>query len=83
MVDNSEFIKTLKEILIDVLDIEDVNNFRVTKDSKILDFPEWDSLAHINIITQLETFYGIRFSLNELEDLSTIENIYRSVISKY
>ena len=82
MVDNSEFIKTLKEILIDVLDIEDVNNFRVTKDSKIHDFPEWDSLAHINIITQLETFYGIRFSLNELEDLSTIENIYRSVISK-
>jgi len=82
MVDNSEFIKTLKEILIDVLDIEDVNNFRVTKDSKIYDFPEWDSLAHINIITQLETFYGIRFSLNELENLSTIENIYRSVISK-
>ena len=80
--DNSEFIKTLKEILIDILDIEDVNNFCVTKDSKIYDFQEWDSLAHINIITQLEAFYGIRFSLNELEDLSTIEDIYRSVISK-
>ena len=50
--------------------------------SKIDDFAEWDSLAHINIITQLESMFNIRFSLDEVESFAEIKDIIKSISSK-
>ena len=79
---SSDIEKSLKEIVIDVLDIEDIDGFNLYEDSKIDDFPEWDSLAHINIITQIESIYGFRFSLDELESFNSIKDIIKSICSK-
>ena len=77
-----DILDVLNDILIDVLDIEDVTNFSVTIDSLTSDFKNWDSLAHINIIVQLEAHYGIRFSLDEVESFSTIRDIIQIISSK-
>ena len=77
-----DVIETLKDILVDILDIEDIDNFNVTEESGIEDFPEWDSLAHINIIIQLEACYGIKFSLDEVENFLTIKDITQTIIAK-
>jgi len=79
---SSDIEKSLKEIVIDVLDIEDIDGFNLYEDSKIDDFPEWDSLAHINIITQIESIYGFRFSLDEVESFNSIKDIIKSIYSK-
>ncbi|MAX50331.1 MAG: hypothetical protein CMD75_05900 [Gammaproteobacteria bacterium] len=79
---SSDIEKSLKEIVIDVLDIEDIDGFNLYEDSKIDDFPEWDSLAHINIITQIESIYGFRFSLDEVESFNSIKDIIKSICSK-
>ena len=78
-----DILDVLNDILIDVLDIEDVTNFSVTIDSLTSDFKNWDSLAHINIIVQLEAHYGIRFSLDEVESFSTIRDIIQTISSKF
>jgi len=78
-----DILDVLNDILIDVLDIEDVANFSVTIESLTSDFEKWDSLAHINIIVQLEAHYGIRFSLDEVESFSTIRDIIQTISSKF
>ena len=71
---NSDILESIKEVVIDILDIEDPDNFILTETSKIEDYSEWDSLAHINIITQLESIFDIRFSLDEVENIFEIND---------
>ena len=54
----------------------------MTESSKIEYYSEWDSLAHINIITQIESTFALRFSLNELEDLTEINDFIKIINSK-
>lgn len=79
---NQNIEESIKEIVIDVLDIDDLNSFEFNEFSKIDDFAEWDSLAHINIITQLESMFNIRFSLDEVESFAEIKDIIKSISSK-
>ena len=79
---NPNIEESIKEIVIDVLDIDDLNSFEFNEFSKIDDFAEWDSLAHINIITQLESMFNIRFSLDEVESFAEIIDIIKSISSK-
>lgn len=79
---NQNIEESIKEIVIDVLDIDDLNSFEFNEFSKIDDFLEWDSLAHINIITQLESIFNIRFSLDEVESFAEIKDIIKSISSK-
>lgn len=79
---NSEILKSIMEIAIDVLDVEDSKNFILNEFSKIEDFAEWDSLAHINIVTQIESIFTIRFSLDEVENFKEIQDIIEAINSK-
>ena len=79
---NPNIEESIREIVIDVLDIDDLNSFEFNEFSKIDDFAEWDSLAHINIITQLESMFKIRFSLDEVESFAEIKDIIKSISSK-
>ena len=79
---NIEIIESIKEIVIDVLDVEDLDSFKLDELSKIEDYSEWDSLAHINIITQIESIFKIRFSLDEVENFVDIQDIINVVNSK-
>lgn len=79
---NIEIIESIKEIVIDVLDVEDPDSFKLDELSKIEDYTEWDSLAHINIITQIESIFKIRFSLDEVENFVDIQDIINVVNSK-
>ena len=42
----------------------------------------WDSLAHINIVSQIESEFGVRFSLDELARFSTVGKIIEAVQHK-
>jgi len=76
---SEEIISTIKDVVMDVFDIDDSTDIRLTEDSKIEDYSQWDSLAHINIITQLEAIYSIRFSLNEIEEFVFIKDIVTGI----
>lgn len=58
--------KTLREILQDALDME-VAELR--DDMSAEDFPEWDSLAHLNIVIAVEKALRIRFAAAEISRL--------------
>jgi|APSaa5957512535_1039671.scaffolds.fasta_scaffold01751_9 acyl carrier protein len=79
---NVEIVDTIRDIVIDIFDIDDPDSIELTIDSKIEDYPQWDSLAHINIITQIEAIYSIRFSLEEIEEFEYISVIVQFIASK-
>jgi acyl carrier protein len=72
-------LKQLNEILIDILDREDI---KISIDSRIEDYDEWDSLAHINIVTQIESDFNIKFTLDEIEEFYSVKNILNLIIKK-
>jgi acyl carrier protein len=60
----------------------DVPGLVVTCDSSALNTPNWDSLAHIEMIELVERRFSIRFALNELQDLKTVGDLVRLIVSR-
>ena len=56
----------LKNILQQVLD-QDIE--RLADEMTAADFPDWDSLAHFNIVVAIEKAFKIRFAAAEISKL--------------
>jgi acyl carrier protein len=46
------------------------------------DIPGWDSLANINLIFAIETAYGIKFALGEMQELGDVGELARLIARK-
>ncbi len=77
--DSKIILGKIQSIVQDVLDNESAD---INEQTKAADLEGWDSLAHINIVSQIESEFGIRFSLNELSRFSTVGKIVDAVQRK-
>jgi acyl carrier protein len=59
----------LQEIFRDILDQPELVLTRQSNGSNVED---WDSLAHINLVTAIEKRYRIKFALGELQGLKDV-----------
>lgn len=62
-------LEELQPIFRDVLDQP---NLIITRESNASTVEDWDSLAHVNLVTAIEKRYKIRFALGELQDLKNV-----------
>jgi acyl carrier protein len=53
-------------------DILDQPNLIITRESNASTVEDWDSLAHVNLVTAIEKRYKIRFALGELQELKNV-----------
>jgi len=53
-------------------DIFDDPSLVITRDSSASTVEDWDSLAHVNLVTAIEKRYKIRFALGELQELKNV-----------
>jgi acyl carrier protein len=51
----------------------------VVDDLAVGDIPEWDSLAHMNIISAIEKEYGITLDIEQTLDIEDVEDIIEAV----
>ena len=51
-------------------------------DLSVGSFSDWDSLNHISLLLSIEEHYDIRFSLDEMTDLTSIRNIVLALESR-
>tara|TARA_B110000003_G_C16608394_1_gene518435 strand:- start:1120 stop:1350 length:231 start_codon:yes stop_codon:yes gene_type:complete len=61
--------------------------FAVEKDSLKLetapgDFPEWDSLGHLNLLTELEEKFNISFDMDETMSIQSIADLKKTLEDK-
>ena len=69
----------LQPIFEDVLDEPDLE---LTRDSNALNTPNWDSLAHLEIIEMVQRRFKIKFGLTDLQKLKTVGDLVDLVLEK-
>ena len=67
--DSNAILADLQEIFRDVLDQPDLV---LTRESNANNVEDWDSLAHINLVSSIEKKYKIKFALGELQELKDV-----------
>ena len=72
--------KKVEKVFIDVMGLsETLENF---SDLKMGDIEQWDSLANMNFLMELENQYNVRFSMDEMSQLTSIANIIKALSKK-
>ncbi len=54
----------------------------VTRSSNAWNTPNWDSLAHIDLVEAIERHFKVKFSLAELQGLKEVGDIVDLVLAK-
>ena len=72
------FLK-LQEIVCDVLNLDEV---KLTNESSANDYEEWDSINHIQIISDIQDYFGIKFSAREMLTWNNVGDIVDAILSK-
>ena len=77
--DSNTLLAELQEIFRDILDQPDLV---LTRDSSAQNVEDWDSLAHINLITAIGNKYKIKFGLGELQELKNVGDMMELIQQK-
>lgn len=63
-------------------DIFDDPTLLITRDSNASTVSDWDSLAHVNLVTAIEKKYKIKFALGELQELKNVGDMIDLIEAK-
>lgn len=63
-------------------DIFDDDTLVITRESNASTVEDWDSLAHVNLVTAIEKKYRIKFGLGELQELKNVGDMIDLVQKK-
>jgi acyl carrier protein len=63
-------------------EVFDDDTLSVTEDRQREDFPGWDSLGHIRLVSALEETFGVSFSIEEIEAMTSIGRILEALRSR-
>ena len=74
-----ETLEKIKKIIADVcgVDVSDVN-----ESSSVGDFPSWDSMAHLTILSTIEEELNVDFEPEEMMDFESVSDIVKAVADK-
>ena len=54
----------------------------VNENSTVGDFPQWDSVGHLSILSQVEEAFDISFEPEEMMEMEDVKDIVESVNAK-
>ena len=77
--DRNQILLDIQSILRDILEDEEIN---ITEDTKAIDIQGWDSLAHINIVENVERKFNVKFSIGEIVNLKNISDMITLIQNK-
>lgn len=75
-------MKTLEKIIEIVATTCDVNKSEVSESSMVGDFPAWDSVGHLSILSAVEEAYDISFEPEDMMELEDVNDIVKAVEAK-
>ena len=58
------------------------SQYSITAETSAEEIDEWDSISHIELITEIEKGFSVRFALGELQDLKNVGDMARLVEEK-
>jgi acyl carrier protein len=76
---SDQILAELQPIFQDILDQPDLV---ITRESNAQNVEDWDSLAHINLVTAIEKHFKIKFALGELQGLKNVGEMIDLIVAK-
>ena len=76
---SEQILDELQPIFQDVLDQPDLT---INRESNAQNVEDWDSLAHINLVTSIEKHFKIKFALSELQGLKNVGEMTDLIATK-
>ncbi len=73
---------TLEKVIEIVADICDVEKSEVNENSTVGDFPAWDSVGHLSILSSVEEAFDISFEPEEMMEMEDVSDIVKTVKEK-
>jgi acyl carrier protein len=58
------------------------NNLKIRDDMTAADVPQWDSLAHINLIVEIEEEFGLQFTVEDIVGLKNVGEMIQLIERK-
>ena len=65
-------MKVMEHLQIIFMDVFDDEDLLVNANTTASDIDEWDSLAHIRLILQIEKHFSLHFDASEIESLENV-----------
>jgi acyl carrier protein len=69
----------LKKVILNVLKLDD---WEIADTTLAAEIPGWDSLSHVNVVSAVETHFGVKFKYVEVLRLKNVGDLQRLVDSK-
>lgn len=76
MAKREKILKTIQQILEEVLDVENLN---ITEYTTAKDVEDWDSIVHVEIIVAIEEYFDIKFRNDEIVRFKNIGDIVTGI----
>lgn len=73
---------TLEKVIEIVATTCDVEKSEVNDNSTVGDFPAWDSVGHLSILSSVEEAFDISFEPEEMMEMEDVKDIVEAVNSK-
>lgn len=73
---------TLEKVIEIVATTCDVDKSEVNENSTVGDFPAWDSVGHLSILSSVEEAFDINFEPEEMMEMEDVKDIVEAVNSK-
>lgn len=73
---DKDILATLESIFRDTLDNEDIV---LTETTSAADIDEWDSLANVQLVVEIESELGIRFNSEEITSWQNVGDMVKSI----
>ena len=74
--------KTLEKVIEIVANTCNVEQSEVTVNSAVGDFPAWDSMGHLAILSAVEEAFEINFEPEEMMEIEDVNDIVKAVEAK-
>lgn len=73
---------TLEKVIEIIASICEVEKTEVTENSMVGDFPAWDSVGHLTILSSVEEAFDISFEPEEMMEIEDVKDIVDAVNAK-
>ena len=60
----------------------EIGSYKITMESRFEEVPDWDSLGHMRIISELEKRLKIEFEIEEIVDIDTVKKFINLIQKK-
>lgn len=75
----NEIFNKVNEICKEVFDDESIQIEEITTAN---DIEEWDSLTHLQLISEIETEYKIKFTMGEIQGFANVGELIDTIMRK-